>query len=96
MKQVLMTVAAVITLTACSNNETECCTTDTHAVKMMGLDSTPVKYLPDSIAMNNMLHGDSLVQLDTSVTQLNTDSIANVSDLLDTLAAYEPKIDTVQ
>ena len=72
----LFTIAVVIGLASCGGTD-ECCD-----APIIPQDTT---LLPDSVAMNNMLHGDSLVRL-------NVDSIANVSDLLDTLAAYEPKM----
>ena len=74
MKQIFF-IGAIVALASCSDN---CCTD----IKIMGVDTPEdTTFLPDSVAMNNMLHGDSLVRL-------NVDSIANVSDLLDTLAAY--------
>ena len=71
----LFTTALIVGLASCGTTTIDTPVTPTG-------DTT---FLPDSVAMNNMLHGDSL-------TRLDVDSIANVSDLLDTLAAYEPKM----
>ena len=73
MKQMFF-IGAIVALASCTSND-ECC----NNIVLEGQSDTT--FLPDSVAMNNMLHGDSL-------TRLNVDSIANVSDLLDTLAAY--------
>jgi hypothetical protein len=75
MKQMFF-IGAIVALASCTSND-ECCTD----IKIMGTQCHDTTFLPDSVAMNNMLHADSL-------SRLNVDSIANVSDLLDTLAAY--------
>ena len=46
---------------------------------------------PDQVILQDTTHCNMPCE-----HHLNTDSIANVSDLLDSLDAYEPKVDTVQ
>ncbi|MDA7648773.1 hypothetical protein N8580_00405 [Akkermansiaceae bacterium] len=72
----LFTTALIVGLASCGTTTDECCDTDntTDQVDCHPTDSTG-GFLPDSVVIQNYL---------------NVDSIANVSDLLDTLAAYEP------